>query len=139
VISELKSTMATPRGSERILFVDDEEMMIELGKVRLERLGYNVIAYTSSKEALQAFTRMPDQFDLVITDYTMPDLTGIDLAGKLIKIRPGIPIILCTGQGDACLAEKMKETGIKEVLMKPVTKNDLAQAIRRVLDVRIGK
>jgi CheY-like chemotaxis protein len=129
-----RGTVVMPRGSERILFVDDEEMMSDVSKERLRSLGYKVTASTNSKRALSIFRARPDRFDLVITDYTMPNLTGIDLAVELLKIRPDIPVILYTGQRDASLPEKVQEAGIREFLRKPLVKLELAQAIRRVLD-----
>jgi CheY-like chemotaxis protein len=134
VAPKAKGTIVTPRGSERILFVDDEQMMVDLNNERLSSLGYKVVASTSSMKALDIFRAQPDRFDLVITDYTMPDMTGIDLAGKLFKIRPDVPIILYTGQSDASLPERVKKAGIREFLTKPLVKQELAQAIRRVLD-----
>jgi PAS domain S-box-containing protein len=125
------------RGKERILFVDDEDILIELNKQRLSRLGYEVVATTSSTNALDIFRKEPDKFDLVITDYTMPNLTGMDLAAELLKIRATIPIILCTGHSETVSPEQAKESGIKAFLMKPLAKQELATAIRRVLDVRI--
>jgi two-component system cell cycle sensor histidine kinase/response regulator CckA len=124
------------RGKEHILFVDDEDILIELNKQRLSRLGYEVVATTSSTDALDLFRKEPDKFDLVITDYTMPNLTGMDLAVELLKIRATIPIILCTGHSETVSPEQAKKSGIKAFLMKPLAKQELATAIRRVLDVR---
>jgi two-component system, cell cycle sensor histidine kinase and response regulator CckA len=124
----------TPQGHERILFVDDEEMLVELNRARLRGLGYKVVATTRSLKALEVFKARPDRFDLVITDYTMPAITGIDLARELLKIRGDIPIILCTGYTEAISADRVKEHGFKELLMKPMTKTDLAETVRRVLD-----
>lgn len=123
-----------PRGRERILFVDDEPMLAHLGQGRLERLGYTVVAYTSSTEALQAFRAAPQDFDLVITDQTMPALSGAELAGELRRIRPAIPIILCTGFSHAVTTETARELGINAFVLKPLGSRDLAQAIRRVLE-----
>jgi PAS domain S-box-containing protein len=133
-VPEVKGPIVTPRGSERILLVDDENMMVVLNEERLRGLGYKVVASTSSRKALDIFRRRPDRFDLVITDYTMPDLTGIDLAGELLNMRPDIPVILYTGQSETGLPERVKKAGIVELLMKPLTKQDLAQAVRRALD-----
>jgi CheY-like chemotaxis protein len=136
VIPDMEGTAVSPRGSERILFVDDEEMMTKLNEERLKSLGYKVVSSTSSIKALDIFRARPDRFDLVITDYTMPDLTGIDLAAELFKIRPDIPIILYTGQSDPSLPERTKKAGIRQFLMKPHIKQELAHAIRRALDTR---
>jgi CheY-like chemotaxis protein len=121
-------------GKERILFVDDEEVLVHLGKNMLTGIGYEVIERTSSLEALKLFQSSPDRFDLVITDLTMPNMTGIELAQEIMRIRPGIPVILCTGYSEAITPEKAKAIGLKDFIMKPLIKNQLAAAIRRVLD-----
>jgi PAS domain S-box-containing protein len=129
-----KETLPVTGGKEHMLIVDDEDMLVELSEQRLRRLGYEVVATTSSTEALAIFRKEPDTFDLVITDYTMPNMTGTDLAIELLKVRATIPIILCTGQSDTISPEKAKEIGIRGFLMKPLTNRELAQAVRRVLD-----
>jgi signal transduction histidine kinase/ActR/RegA family two-component response regulator len=121
-------------GNERILFADDEPMLTEWGQVTLERLGYTVTAVTSSAEALKTFSADPTRFDLVITDHTMPGMTGVTLSKEFLKIRGDIPIILCTGHSETVSPEIAKEAGIREYLMKPLAKHELAQAVRRVLD-----
>ncbi|MCX5896036.1 MAG: PAS domain S-box protein, partial [Proteobacteria bacterium] len=121
-------------GTENILFVDDEELLVDIGKKLLESLGYRVIATRSSSDALEVFQKEPDKFDLVITDYTMPHMTGYDLARKLMEIRPGVPIILCTGYSETISPEKAKAIGIKEFIMKPLNRNAMAETIRRVLN-----
>jgi CheY-like chemotaxis protein len=123
-----------PKGTERILFVDDEDLIMEWGQSALERLGYTVTALPNSTEALKLFSSDPSRFDLVITDQTMPKLTGLNLAKKLLKIRPDIRIILCTGHSDSVTPERAKEEGIKEFLMKPLRRQEFAEAIRRILD-----
>ncbi len=120
-------------GNERILFVDDEDFQADIGKRMLERLGYRVTAKTNSVEALDLFRQTPDEFDLVITDMTMPDMTGDVLAQKLISIRPDIPIIVCTGYSARINPDIIKEIGIKDMAMKPVVMKDIAQMIHRVL------
>jgi PAS domain S-box-containing protein len=120
-------------GNDRILFVDDEDFQADIGKRMLERLGYRVTAKTNSVEALDLFRHTPDEFDLVITDMTMPDMTGDVLARKLIAIRPDIPIIVCTGYSERINPDIIKEIGIKELAMKPVVMKDIAQMIERVL------
>jgi PAS domain S-box-containing protein len=125
---------ATPRGTEHILFVDDEELLVEWAQAALERLGYSVNALTDSMEALKLFSVDPSRFDLVITDQTMPKLTGLHLARKLLEIRTNIPIILCTGHSDSVSPQKAREAGIRDFLMKPLGKQQLAEAIRRILD-----
>ena len=92
-----------------------------------------MIGRTSSLEALEIFRAQPEKFDLVITDMTMPNMTGVALSGELLRIRPDIPIILCTGFSDKISAEKARAVGIRELLMKPVSTHDLTDAIRKVL------
>jgi len=100
VTPKTEATEVLPGGSERILFVDDEQVLVNIGKEMLERLGYEVTARTSSIEALELFRVKPDQFDLVITDMTMPNMTGEKLAKEIMGIRADIPIILCTGYSE---------------------------------------
>ncbi len=121
-------------GSERILLVDDNEQIVIMEKQMLERLGYNVTSRTSSVEAFEVFSNKPDNFDLVITDMTMPNITGDQLAKKLMEIRSDIPIILCTGFSELITKEKAKVMGIREFVMKPVVMNKIAEVIRRVLE-----
>jgi two-component system cell cycle sensor histidine kinase/response regulator CckA len=125
---------AIQRGEERILFVDDEEMLVELNFQRLSGLGYQVVTSTSSMDALKLFEAEPDGFDLVITDYTMPAMTGIDLAKKLLAIKPGIPVILVSGLNEKIMPEKIEEAGIRAFLSKTTGKRELAGLIRQVLD-----
>ncbi len=123
-----------PEGTERILVVDDEELLTELGGSMLERLGYTVTATTDSTMALALFSADPFKFDLVITDQTMPGITGLNLARGLRNIRPDISVILWTGHDDHVNPETVRAAGIRECLMKPIVKEELALAIRRVLD-----
>jgi nitrogen-specific signal transduction histidine kinase/CheY-like chemotaxis protein len=123
-----------PRGKETILFVDDEETIVRLGQELLSQLGYTVEVQTSSPEALNAFRMNPERFDLVITDQTMPGLTGEALSRELLRIRPELPIILCTGFSHIMTAEKAKTLGIQAYLMKPLAIRDLAPIVRHVLD-----
>jgi two-component system cell cycle sensor histidine kinase/response regulator CckA len=123
-----------PRGQESIMFVDDEAVLSDLGKDMLEHLGYRVTNYSSGTEALAAFKADPAAVDLVITDQTMPNMTGMELAREMIQIRPDIPIILCTGFSRQVSQEKLNEIGIKGFLYKPVEIKDIAAAIRSVLD-----
>jgi PAS domain S-box-containing protein len=125
-------------GHERILFVDDEDLLAELNSERLMSLGYEVVTTKSSRDALDIFKAEPERFDLLITDYTMPHLTGIDLAKEILTIREGIPIILCTGHSDFVSPEIARKAGIREFLMKPLSKQELAEAIRRMLDSKTG-
>jgi PAS domain S-box-containing protein len=121
-------------GNERILLVDDEHDVLDVEKEMLKKLGYIITAKDNAREALKLFAGQPDQFDLVITDMTMPDMTGDKLAGELSKIRSDIPIILCTGFSELIFKEKAESLGIMGFLMKPVTMRDLSNMIRKVLD-----
>lgn len=123
-----------PTGQERILFVDDEIQIVEMTSRLLSQLGYSVTTRTSSVKALELFRLKPNDFDLVISDITMPKMTGDRLAKKLLQIRPDIPVILCTGYSERLSEEKALENGIKAFAYKPIVKNDLAQIIREVLD-----
>jgi CheY-like chemotaxis protein/two-component sensor histidine kinase len=134
--SEAVDLGAIPMGTERILFVDDEEVQVRSGRRLLERLGYSVIAAIDGHEALEVFRSEPEAFDLVITDQSMPRLTGIKLAEKMMRIRPDIPVILCTGFSEGIDGEKARATGIREFMMKPFSVRQLAETIRRVLDAR---
>lgn len=131
---EADSAAPMPTGKERILFVDDEEDLVDMVQQMLERLGYSVAAKTNSLEALELFKAQPDQFALVITDQTMPHMTGADLAKELMRIRPDIPIILCTGFSEVISAEEAKALGIREFVMKPFATREIAEITRRVLD-----
>ena len=121
------------KGKERILFVDDDEEIADMGKEVLEGYGYRVESKTCSEEALEAFRDRPDKFDLIITDMIMPKMTGEELAEESVRIRPDIPIILCTGYDEEIYKERAREIGIKEVITKPVSKGDLANAIKKAL------
>jgi len=123
-----------PTGSERILLIDDEQVLLEVWRLTLGQLGYEMVTQQSSVEALALFRAEPDKFDLVITDMTMPHMTGDKLARELMKIRPDIPIILCTGRSRPISVEKIKEIGIKTVVMKPILKRTMAETVRQVLD-----
>jgi PAS domain S-box-containing protein len=121
-------------GTEHILLVDDEEAICQMEKQTLEHLGYHITSRTSSLEALAAFRTSPDKFDLIITDMAMPNMSGDKLSVELIKIRPDIPILLCTGFSENMSKEKAASLGIKGFLLKPIVMKDLAQKIREVLD-----
>lgn len=135
--SKSQSVSQLPRGNERVLLVDDEPTVGGITKKRLERLGYTVTMATSSQKALQIFTQDPDIFDLVLTDQTMPEFTGDQLAQRILSLRPGIPLILCTGFSHRINREQAKEMGFSDFLMKPIAHLDLAKAIRRVLAIKI--
>ena len=125
---------ARPAGSKHILFVDDDEMLTEASRLILESMGHRVTAWANSVEALNLFRAQPRKFDLVISDVRMPMMNGIELARKLLKIRPDIPIILATGFTDLIKPEEITSIGVREVLHKPYSLRDLGTTIRRVLD-----
>jgi len=129
-----KQQQPLPTGTEHILLVDDEAPIIHLEKQMLKRLGYTISAFTGSPDALTAFKTDPSQFDLVITDMHMPHITGMQLAEKVITVRPDLPIILCTGFSERINKENAAASGIRGILMKPVVMRDLAEKIREVLD-----
>jgi len=132
----VSSEEAVPTGHECILFVDDEDMFARLGQTALEHLGYEVVVCTSGLEALDTFRGAPERFALVITDHTMPHMTGIDLTHALRRIRPALPIILCTGSSDLITAEKARALSIEAFCMKPLLIRDLGRLVRKVLEQR---
>ena len=121
-------------GHEHILYVDDEYELTDIGEQMLRHLGYKITTMTSSVEALELFRTLPQKFDLVISDMTMPKMTGLELAGKLLQIRPDIPIILCTGFNEHLSEDAVKESGIRKVIMKPMVMQTLSKTIRKILD-----
>jgi CheY-like chemotaxis protein len=131
---ETKTVKELPTGNERILFVDDDKSIIYVGRYRLERLGYQVETKNNPVEALELFRTNPDQFDLVITDMAMPQMTGVQMMKEMLKIRPDMPIILCTGFSEKIDEKKAKELGAAEYVDKPLDKHDFAFKIRNVLD-----
>ncbi len=124
---------SVPGGNERILFIDDEESIIEMGEGMLKRMGYRVVPRTNGLEALDLFKANPKGFDLIITDQTMPHMTGVELAREMLGIRSDIPIILATGFSQRVDAESAKAAGIRALVMKPLTRSEIAHAIREVL------
>jgi len=129
-----ESLSVVSKGRGRVLFVDDEQTLVELVQQILEYLGYEVIARTSAMEALELYRSQPDRFDLVITDYTMPQMTGIALAREILNIRPDAPIILCTGFNEMITEENARSMGIREFIMKPVTINELSKKVAAALN-----
>ena len=129
---DVEEKLAT--GTERILFIDDEQLLVNMGRQMLESLGYKVVTRTSSFEALELFKKQRDKFDLVITDMTMPGMTGEELAKDVLKVRPDIPVLLCTGFSATMTEEKAKAIGIRAFIMKPFLRRDMAKIIRKVLD-----
>jgi len=137
-LGESEDITPLPRGCERILLVDDEADIVSGVQIFLGQAGYKVVPFTDSREALAAFQTSPGDFDLVITDLTMPHLTGLDLARELLKLCPHLPIIICTGYGDPGTIEKIKPMGIREIIFKPIIPRDLAETIRRALNFNQG-
>jgi signal transduction histidine kinase/CheY-like chemotaxis protein len=131
---ELNSRPVRQHGSEHLLLIDDEEAIVEMQKISLEELGYRITPFTDSELALNAFKEHPANFDLVITDQSMPKLPGTELAAELVKIRKDIPIILCTGYSSVISEERAGDIGIRKFLMKPVSRMELAREIRQLLD-----
>ncbi len=125
-------------GNECILFVDDEEILVEMNQQRLSNMGYTVVACSDAVEALKAFSREPDRFDLVITDYTMPHMTGMDLSLEILKVRPDIPIILSSGLNETITPERIKEAGLRAFVAKTVGRKELNDLIRKTLDEAKG-
>ena len=123
-----------PIGTERILIIDDEEVIVQMESQMLTSLGYKVFSHTNSKNLLQAFQSAPQDFDLIITDMSMPEMNGADLSKLILATRPDMPIIICTGFSELIDKEKAKAIGIREYIMKPVVKRDLAEVVRKVLD-----
>ncbi len=139
LIPELKETSRedlspVPTGTERVLLVDDEKSLTKVGKGILGRLGYRVETSNDSRQALEEFRSRPDDFDLVITDQTMPGMTGMDLAGEIMRIKPGTPVILCTGYSATTTPEMARAAGIKAFVMKPFDSRQLATIVRKTLD-----
>jgi PAS domain S-box-containing protein len=131
---QVSNVEAVPTGNERILFIDDEPALAEIGKKTLETLGYDVTTRTSSIEALELFKTRPDRFDLVITDMTMPNMAGDILAGELIRIRPEILVILCTGYSAKVNEQQAMAMGIRAFVWKPVMTREIATTVRKVFD-----
>ena len=122
------------KGNEHILFIDDEKQVVSMVQEMLQELGYDITTQTSSVEALKQLAGQPDRFDLVITDQTMPDMTGMELADHILHIRPDMPVILATGYSKLVTEEKIRNSGIREYLRKPIVFHDLETVVRRVLD-----
>lgn len=128
--------LSLPRGTEHVLLVDDNTDLVAIGGDMLQRLGYRVTAIAGSTAALATFEQDPLRFDLVITDYTMPEMTGDRLARQILTIRPDMPIIICTGFSDAIDRQQAQAMGIKQALIKPLTMEAMAQAVHKALAAR---
>lgn len=121
-------------GSEQILFVDDDQFIVDMTQEMLERLGYTVESRTDPEEALELFLATPDKFDLIITDMTMPQMTGANLAEKILQIRGDIPVVICSGYSSMIDEDKARETGIAAYMMKPISMQDMGKTVRNVLE-----
>jgi CheY-like chemotaxis protein len=128
------SPAAATSGHEQILLVDDEPQIADIGRQILERLGYRVTARTSGAEALETFAEHPERYDLLMTDMTMPGMTGDRLAQRVWEIRPGLPVILCTGYNELISEDKAIAMGIRKFLLKPIVSEELSAAVRAALD-----
>ena len=126
------------RGKETLLVVDDEQMIVDINTMLFSQLGYTVVATTDALEALELFTTGLHQFDLVLTDQTMPKLTGEELAGQILKIDPHMPVILCTGNSAKISEAKCRQLGISKLVSKPVDTIYLSHLVRQLLDSREG-
>jgi len=120
-------------GNERVLLVEDEEIQLLSFERMLERLGYRATSYRNGPDALAHFEAHPNDYDLVITDQTMPQMTGVQLAKAILKVRPDIPVILCTGYSEVIDAEEARELGIREFVMKPFDVTEFSATLRRLL------
>ncbi len=133
-VIDLPVNLPVPKGkNEHILLIDDETMILNMGKNILETLTYRVTTVNESERALETFRRAPDQFDLIITDYSMPGTNGYELARQFLQIRNDIPVILCTGFSESMAAEKIRQVGIRKLLLKPVSRHELAETLHEVL------
>jgi len=139
IVTEIPSDRTLPGGREHILLVDDDDTLCLMARSMLESLGYAVTATSSSTEALVMFQDSLEKFDLIITDMAMPRMTGMDLAGRIMRIKPIMPIILCTGFSDYVNEEKAKNAGISAFIMKPFSREVISRVVRDVLDGQVEK
>lgn len=130
----LEDFVTVPGGDERILVVDDDVNLTRISQLILENLGYKVMVHIDSRKALQTFESNPDAFDMVITDQTMPGLTGLEMAARIYEMRPELPILLCTGYSEHINEENFKAKGIDGFLLKPINRQKLAITVRQLLD-----
>lgn len=133
-LPETSEHAALPRGREQILLVDDEDAIVTMEVLLLTALGYQVEGVTDSGAALARFTSQPDRYDLLITDMTMPGMSGVELAQRIWEVRPETPVIMCTGFSETINADRAKALGISQYLMKPVSHGEFAVAVRDALD-----
>jgi len=123
----------TTSSTKTILFVDDEGILVEMNLLRFSRMGYNVVGCKSPANALDTFKSAPDKFDLVITDYTMPHMTGIDLTREILAIRPDVPILLLSGSDELIASGKVREAGVKVYASKVADRQELEELIEQAL------
>ncbi|GIX45916.1 MAG: hypothetical protein KatS3mg131_0127 [Candidatus Tectimicrobiota bacterium] len=129
-----EAAAAAPAAPKRILLVDDDEHVLGVARQMLERLGYTVAAFSSSVAALEAFRQQPQAFDAVLTDQRMPELTGEALTRELLRLRPGIPVVLMTGCAQAFTEEQARAAGIRAYLTKPITLQVLGETLAHLLE-----
>ena len=134
VVSEIPGDELIPTGTESILFVDDDKTIVNMSKIMLEKLGYHVNSKTSSIDALVDFKRQPEKYDVVITDLTMPQMTGLELADEILSVRPDTPIILCTGYSSLLTSTDRSNRGIQAILTKPILSRTMSGAIRSAME-----
>jgi len=128
-----------PRGDgQTVMIVDDERPLVALVEETLAELGYEPVGFSSSAQALQAFREAPQRFDAVLTDETMPELIGTELAREIRRLRPDIGIVLMSGYSGAQLLERARAVGVREVLRKPLQRKDIAECLGRVLHPRLS-
>ena len=132
------SASETLHGNEHILFVDDEHFLVRMYEQMVKAYGYTVTTRTSGIEALELFRKFPHRFDVVVTDQTMPQLTGTELAREILHIRPNIPIILCTGFGETTTRDIATSMGIRDYVMKPVIVTELLRTTRKIFENESG-
>jgi len=131
---EIKSAELIPRGDERVLFIDDNAAMANLGGSMLKSLGYQTVTMTDAASALASLSTEAGRFDLAVIDMTMPDIAGMDLARRIAEALPGFPLILCKGKTEIIAVAEAKRAGIREFIMKPLARKSVAAAVRKVLD-----
>jgi len=134
LFSEEQDEEEIPFGNESVMFIDDEDLLCSLAQSMLTSLGYKVTTFNDSLKALKSFRQFPDQYDLIITDQTMPALTGIELVKEILSIRPGLPIILCTGFSKSVDKTQCEKAGVKSFCLKPLRKKEIAVKMREILD-----
>jgi CheY-like chemotaxis protein len=125
-----------PGGGGHILFVDDEPAIVKMAKSLLERMGYRVEAYRDPQKALERLQAKPDIFDLVMTDMTMPQMSGVQLSEKIKAIRPQLPVIICTGHSPLIDEDRARQLGISAYVMKPLDRETIAKTIHKVLKAK---